>query len=71
MRTFAKYLAAIIGSVIAFVALSGGTAWLLVGNADNATSTAMSVISQDLAGQGCRLRAHREASERGRSSSQG
>ncbi len=49
MRTFAKYLAAIIGSVIAFVALSGGTAWLLVGNADNATSTAMSVISQDLA----------------------
>ena len=51
MRTFAKYLAAIIGSVIAFVALSGGTAWLLVGNADNATSTAMSVISQDLAGK--------------------
>ena len=49
MRTFAKYLAAIIGSVIAFVAQSGGTAWLLVGNADNATSTAMSVISQDLA----------------------
>ena len=51
MRTFTKYLAAIIGSVIAFVALSGGTAWLLVGNADNATSTAMSVISQDLAGK--------------------
>ena len=51
MRTFAKYLAAIIGSVIAFGALSGGTAWLLVGNADNATSTAMSVISQDLAGK--------------------
>ena len=51
MRTFAKYLAALIGSVIAFVALSGGTAWLLVGNADNATSTAMSVISQDLAGK--------------------
>ena len=51
MRTFAKYLAAIIGSVLAFVALSGGTAWLLVGNADNATSTAMSVISQDLAGK--------------------
>ena len=51
MRMFAKYLAAIIGSVIAFVALSGGTAWLLVGNADNATSTAMSVISQDLAGK--------------------
>jgi hypothetical protein len=51
MRTFAKYLAAIFGSVIAFVALSGGTAWLLVGNADNATSTAMSVISQDLAGK--------------------
>ena len=51
MRTFTKYLAAIIGSVLAFVALSGGTAWLLVGNADNATSTAMSVISQDLAGK--------------------
>ena len=51
MRTFAKYLAAIIGSVIAFGALSGGTAWLLVGNADNATSTAMSVIAQDLAGK--------------------
>jgi hypothetical protein len=51
MRTFAKYFAAIFGSVIAFVALSGGTAWLLVGNADNATSTAMSVISQDLAGK--------------------
>lgn len=51
MRTFGKYVAAIIGSVLAFVALSGGTAWLLAGTADNATSTAMSVLSQDLAGK--------------------
>ena len=51
MRTFAKYLAAITGSLLVFLALSAGTAWLLVGNADNATSTAMSVLSEDLAGK--------------------
>lgn len=51
MRTFAKYLAAIVGSVLAFVALSGGTAWLLAGTADNATSTTMSVLSDELAGK--------------------
>ena len=51
MRTFAKYLAAIIGSVLVFIALGGGTAWLLAGTADNATSTAMSVLSEDRAGR--------------------
>lgn len=51
MRTFAKYLAAIVGSVLVFVALSGGTAWLLAGTADNATSTTMSVLSDELAGK--------------------
>ena len=51
IRTLAKYLAAISGSLLVLIALSGGTAWLLVGTADNATSTAMSMLSQDAAGR--------------------
>ena len=51
MRIFAKYCTAIIGSFLAAIALTGGTAWLLVGTADNATATVMSVLSQDLAGK--------------------
>ncbi len=51
MRTFAKYLVAIVGSVLVLVALSGGTAWLLAGTADSATSTTMSVLSDELTGK--------------------
>lgn len=51
MRTFAKYLLAVSGALLAFIALSGTSVWLLMGTADHATSTVMSVLAEDLAGR--------------------
>lgn len=51
MRTFAKYLLSVVGALLVFIALSGASAWLLVGTADHATATVMSVISDEAAGR--------------------
>ena len=51
MRTLAKYLLSIVGALLAFAALSGTSIWLLVGTADRATTTVVSVLSNEVAGR--------------------
>ena len=51
MRTFAKFLLSVLGSILAFIALSGLSMWLLVGTAGHATSTVISLISEEVAGR--------------------
>jgi hypothetical protein len=51
MRTLAKYLLSIVGALLAFAALSGTSIWLLVGTADHATTTVVSVLSNEVAGR--------------------
>lgn len=50
MRTFLKYVLAIIGGILAFIALLVTSTWLLVGTPSHIASTAMRVVESPQAG---------------------